>query len=171
MVATPLLKIFTGSSAGTMYPTSDGDADNLNLMASDAPDTTGTDYISSPIVYNASATVYSYERYFKWRFDGTFNLIDNIKFYKSAGSYSNVNLIIRAGTTDTGATPVNTASSVATDPIPTSLETAVDITPYEPIEEDEDFTDFGVLQLVVPTNADTPGDIGTQTITTSYDEQ
>jgi hypothetical protein len=171
MAATPLLKIFTGSSAGTMSPSGASDGANLNLMSTDAYDSTGTDYASAPITVPGAGSAYSYERWFKFRFDGTFNLIDNCLFWKSAGSYSDGALIITAGTTDTGATPVNTNSTVATASIPTSSGTAVDITPSADIEDSEDFTDFGVLQLEVPSTVTTPGDIGTQTITFSYDEQ
>jgi len=170
MAATALFKIWTGTDAGTMSPATTGDGDNWNLMNSDEYDSTGTGYQSSPITVPAEGTAYSYERWVSVRFDGTFNAIENVKAWKSAGDYSDVNLSIKAGETDTGATPVNTASSIADTTIPTSEGSAIDITPSGGIEDSEDFTDYLVMQLNVPSTVTTPGDIGSQTLTISYDE-
>lgn len=171
MAATFLMKVFTGTTAGTMNPAAAGDATNWNLMGIDSYDSTGTAYQSNVITVPPTGTSYSYERWVKARFDGTFNKIDNIKVWKSAGTLSDVNLTLNAGTTASGATPTNSVSSVATSTIPVTEGTAIDITPTSDITTSEDMSDFLVLQLVVPSTVDTPGDIGTQTLTFQYDEQ
>ena len=170
MTATALFKIYTGTDAGTMSPETTGDGTNWNLMSTDAYDSTGTDYQDNPITVLESGTAYSYERWMKVRFDGTFNAIENVIAWKSAGTYSDAGISINAGETDTGATPVDTSSSIATAAIPTTEETAIDITPSGGIEDDGDFTDFLVAQLVVADTTTTPGDIGEQTLTVQYDE-
>lgn len=168
MAATCELKIYTGASAGTESPA--GDATNWNLMSSDAYDSTGTTYQSNPIVVPAGGTAYSYERWMKLKFSGTFNLINNVKVWKSAGTLSDAALSIYAGKTATGATPVATVSSIATATIPTSSGTAINITPSNAINTTGEKTDFLVVQLRVPSTVVTPGDIGTQTLTFQYDE-
>lgn len=168
MAAGHNLKIYTGTDAGTESPA--GDATNWNLMSTDAYDSTGTTYQSNPIVVPDSGTAYSYERWMKVEFTGTFNSITNVKAWKSAGTLSDGNLSINAGETATGVTPTDSASSVATSAIPTTEGTAIDITPSGGISSDGDKTDFLVAQLVVPSTVTTPGDIGTQTLTIQYDE-
>lgn len=170
MAATPFMKIFTGTDAGTMNPSADTDATNWNLMSIDSYDSTGTDYQSNPITVLESGTAYSFEKWIKIRFDGTYNLIENVKVWKSAGTLSDGSLALNAGETATGVTPTDSASSVATAAIPTTEGTAIDITPTANIDTDGDFTDFLVVQLEVPDTVTTPGDIGTQTLTFQYDE-
>ena len=102
----------------------------------------------------------------------TFNAIENVKAYRSAGTLSDVALDLLAGETDTGVTPVNTASTVATTTLTSWDESseAIDITPAAGISSDGDKTDYLVTQLKVPSTVTTAGDIGSQTITFSYDE-
>ena len=171
MAATVELKIYTGTDAGTESPSS-GDASNWNLMSTDAYDSSGTDYQTNKIQVPDSGTNYSYERWMKLKFSGTFNKIENIKAWHSAGSLSDGNLDLKAGVTDTGATPVNTASSVATTTL-TSWDAegeAFDLTPSGGITSSPGYSKYLVTQLVVPSTVTTPGDIGSQTITFQYDE-
>jgi len=168
MAATFELKIYTGTNAGTESPS--GDATNWNLQSTDAYDSTGTDYQTNKIQRPASGTNYSYERWLKGKFNGTFNSITNVKVWKSSGTLSDGNLALFIGETDTGVTPVDTNSSVATTAMPTTEGTAIDITPAGGISNDGDKTDFAVVQLDVPDTVTTPGDIGTQTLTFQYDE-
>lgn len=170
MAATALMKIFTGTDAGTMSPAGAGDATNWNLMSVDSYDSTGSQYQDNPIVVLESGTAYSYERWIRIRFDGSFNLIDNVKAWKSAGTFSDAGISIYAGDTNTGVTPTDSQSSIATSTIPTTEGTATDITPSSDIDTDGNFTDYLVLQLRVADTTTTPGDIGTQTITFQYDE-
>ena len=166
MAATATCKVRYGASPGT-----ETTATNWNLMSTDAYDATGTDYQTNRISIPTSGTNYSYERWFAIAFGGTFNLIENIKFYKSAGTLSDAALDLTAGTTDTYATPVNTDSTVATTTLDSwdSLGEAIDITPGSGITSAGN-TDFGVVQLEVPDTVTTPGDIGTITITVQYEE-
>jgi hypothetical protein len=169
MGATSNLKVCTGTDAGTE---SSGDADNWNLMSTDEYDSTGTEYQTDKISVPSSGTNYSYERWLRLEFTGTFNLIENVKAWHSAGSLSDGNLDLLAGETDTGVTPVNTGSTIATTTLTgwDSEGEAIDITPTADIDTSGDETDYLVVQLEVPDTVTTPGDIGSQTITFSYDE-
>lgn len=169
MAATCNLKICTGTDAGTE---SAGDASNWNLMSTDAYDSSGTDYQTNKISVPSSGTNYSYERWMRLEFTGTFNLIENVKAWHSAGTLSDASLDLLAGETDTGVTPVNTVSSVATTTLSgwDAEGEAIDITPASDIDVSGDETDYLVIQLEVPSTVSTPGDIGSQTITFSYDE-
>jgi hypothetical protein len=168
MAATCQLKCCIGASAATETP--DGDASNWNMMTSDAYSGTDTLYQTYPITVDTDATAYSYERWLRLKFTGTFNKIENVTAYKSAGSLSDAELAINAGETDTGATPTDAGSTVATQALPTASGSAIDITPAAGISSSGDKTDYLVAQLVVPTTVTTPGDIGSQTMTFTYDE-
>ena len=172
MAATVELKIYTGTNAANENPAS-GDASNWNLMNTDAYDSTGTDYQSAAnrISVPASGTNYSYERWMRLKCTGTFNEITNVKFYRSAGTLSDANLDLLAGTTSTAATPTNSASSIATstkDAWDAEGE-AIDITPSGGITTANTYSNYAVVQLKVPSTVTTPGDIGSQTITFKYD--
>jgi len=172
MAATVELKIYTGTNAATENPSS-GDATNWNLMSIDAYDSTGTDYQSNPITVPDTGTAYSYERWMRLYFSGTFNLIDNIKVWHSAGTLSDSNLDLLAGVTTTAATPINTVSSVATTTLTSwdSETEALDLTPTGGISASSGYSKYLVVQLSVPSTVTTAGDIGTQTLTFQYDEQ
>ena len=169
MAATFEWRTFTGANAATELPAT-GSAVNVNMYNQDSYDSSGTTYQSYPITVPSSGTAYSYERWLKGRWSSTYNLIENILFWKSAGSYSDAALSIKAGETDTGVTPVNTASAVATVAVPTTVGTAIDVTPPGGITSSPGYCDFVVMQLNVPSTVVTPGDIGTQTFTIQYDE-
>lgn len=167
MAAGHNLKICTGTNAGTE---STGDASNWNLMSIDAYDSTGTDYQSNPITVPSSGDNYSYEKALRVEFTGTFNAINNVLVWKSSGTLSDAALVLNAGKTATGTTPINTVSTIATATIPIDSGTAIDITPSAGIANDGDETDYLYVQLDVPNTVTTPGDIGTQTLTIQYDE-
>jgi len=169
MVATCNLKVCTGTNAATENA---GDATNWNLMSTDAYDSTGILYQSNKISVPSSGTTYSYERWVRLEFTGTFNEIENVKTWHSSGTLSDVALDLLAGETNTGVTPITTESSVATTTLTgwDSEGEAIDITPAAGIDESGDKTDYLVVQLKVPYTVVTPGDIGTQTLTFSYDE-
>jgi len=172
MAATVELKIYTGTNAANENPET-GDATNWNLMNTDSYDSTGTDYqlAANRIPVPSSGTNYSYERWMRLKFSGTFNEITNIKFYHSAGSLSDANLDLLAGATSTAATPTNSASTVATTTLTSWDEEseAIDITPSGGITT-TGYSEYAVVQLKVPSTVTTPGDIGSQTITFKYDE-
>lgn len=166
MAATAEVKVYTGTTATVESPS--GDAGNLNLMSTDTYDSTGSGYESATITVPTTGTAYSYERWLRIEYTGTFNSITNVKFWKSAGSLSDGNLTLNAGETSSAATPTDGSSSLATSAIPTAVGSAIDISTT--ITSSGDYTDYGILQLAVPTNVTTPGDIGSQTITFQYDE-
>ena len=166
MVATITWKQCTSTDAGTETTTTNKYA---HLTNSDSADD-GTGYESNTIISPLIGTNYSYERWMRFVFSSTFNLIDNIKVYKSSGTLSDGNLILNAGETATGVTPVDTESSIATSAIPTIVGNAIDITPTNPIDTSGEKTDYTVLQLVVPSTVTTPGDISLQGLTVQYDE-
>lgn len=168
MVATVQIKVYTGTSAGTE---SSGDAGNLNLLSADSFDSTGLLYQSNRISVPSSGTNYSYEKWVRLKFSGSFTAITNCKVYKSAGTLSDSNLVLKGGVTTSGATPVNTVSSVATTASSSwdSLAEALDIQ-NGTMTADPSYTKYFVMQLSVPSTVTTPGDIGTQTITFQWDE-
>lgn len=168
MAATVELKTYSGTNAATEDPV--GDSTNWNLQSVDAYDSTGTDYQTNKITVPAAGSTYSYERWLRLEFTGTFNAITNVLYWKSAGSFSDAALIITAGEATAGVTPVITNSTIATAAIPTVEGSAIDITPAGGISNSGDFTDYAVIQLEVPSTVVTPGDIGSQTITFQYDE-
>lgn len=168
MAATFEAKVYTGTNAGTESPA--GDATNLNLQSIDAYDSTGTDYQTNKMSVPTSGTNYSFERWIRGKFTGTFNSITNVLFWKSAGTLSDVNLAVNAGENTTGVTPIDSVSTIATSAIPTTEGTAIDITPAGGISVSGDFTDYVIMQLAIPSTVTTPGDIGSQTVTFQYDE-
>ena len=168
MAATVELKTYTSTGAGTESPA--GDSTNWNLQSADAYDSTGTDYQTNKITVPSSSSAYSFERWLRLKFNGTFNAITSVKFWKSAGTLSDGALIITAGESASGVTPVITNSTIATAAIPTVEGSAIDITPAGGISSSGDFTDYAIIQLEVPSTVVTPGDIGSQTITFQYDE-
>ena len=166
MVATITWKQCTSTDAGTETTTTNKYS---HLTSSDTADD-GTGYESNTITSPLTGTNYSYERWMRFVFTSTFNLIDNIKVYKSSGTLSDGNLVLNAGETDTGVTPINTVSSIATSAIPTVVGSAVDITPVNAIDASGEKTDYFVIQLVVPSTVTTPGNISSQGLTVQYDE-
>lgn len=172
MTATAVLKVFTGTDAGTVHPdATTGDASNWNLMSIDDYDDTGSLYTDNPITVPDTGTSYSYERWMAVQFNGTFNEITNIKSWKSSGTLSDGNLALYAGGTTTAATPVNTDSTVATTSMPTAEGSAIGLSTGTNPTTDGDRSDYLIVQLDVPSTVTTPGDIGTQTLTLQYDEQ
>lgn len=170
MVATVEWKVYT--AGGTEHPSS-GSATNLNLMAVDAYDSTGTEYAQHPIPVPETGTNYSFERWVRLRFDGTFNRIENIKLWMDSWTKSDPNLEIYGGVTENFRDPINTQSDIATQPSSQwdSINEAFDITPSGgAITSAPGYTKYFVMQLAVPSTVTTPGNIGTVVIKVQYDE-
>jgi len=164
MTATITMKVCTGSNAGT-----ETTGTNWNLMSTDAYDATGTSYQTNNIQIPAAGTNYSYERVLRWEFTSTFTEITNVKVWASTLSLP-TNCSMFGGETDTGATPTDSDSSIATTSMPTSVGSAFDITPSGGITSSGDKTDYLYVQLDVPSTVTTTGDSSTQTLTVQYDE-
>lgn len=162
MAATSEIKVYTGTNLATSNV-----AANANFLSADVYSVSpASDY---PINVPQSGTAYSFERVIALDFSGTFNSITNIKAWKSAGSYSDAALSLKAGTTESTFTPVQTASALATTNIPTDVGTALDLTPTAGLTA-PGISKYLVMQLNVPSTVVTLGTIGTQTFTLQYDE-
>lgn len=168
MAATVRWKVYTGTSASTENPdVAPGTNAVLNLLSSDTYSAT---YQSYPVVIPSSGTNYSFERWFRIHFSGAFTSITNIKVYRSAGVKSDGGVGIYAGATATAATPVQYISSIALAELPTTLTSAVDITPASGSITSAGYTKYLVMQARVPSSVTAEGDFGTHTLTLSYDE-
>lgn len=167
MTATATLYIYTGSNLQT-----ETEGSRLHLMSTDAYDSTGTDYSSSSnrIIRPETGSSFSYERAFAIKFTDTFNLIQNVKYYKSAGTISDAGVVITAGSSVDTFEPVNTLSPRAVATIPTTSGTAVDITLTNGSITTGSASIYGVLQLVCKDSVTTSGDIGNIVVTCMYDE-
>ena len=162
-------KVYTGANAATESPS--GSATNLNVQSIDAYDSTNTDFMSNLIANPTTGTNYSYERIWRMKFTGTFNLIDNIKVYVSSGQLTDANMALNAGITTTPSTPVFTASSVAITAIPTTSGTALEPTPAGGITNSPSYSDYIYMQLKVPSSVTVIGSIGVLTISVEYNIQ
>lgn len=162
------------TSLETVNPAIGGSATNWNLMSTDAYDSSTTDYQNNvnKLKVSDSGTNYSYERWIRGYFRGSATAITNVKIYRSAGTLSDSNLVLNGGETDTFATPVKTASSIATT-ASTSWDTlaeAFDITPAAGITSLPAWSDYFVIQMAIPDTVNTLGEMGTITLTLQYDE-
>ncbi len=169
MAATVRVKVYTGTTAATENPDAapGTNAASLNFCSSDVYDSDGTYYLTYPLVVPTSGTNYSFERWFRIHFSGAFASITNIKVYKSAGNYSDSQIVINAAVTTTAVTPTEAPSTIATSAIPTSAATALVATPAAGLT---DYSKYIVMQMKVPNSVVVPHDVGTQTLTISYDE-
>lgn len=107
----------------------------------------------------------SYEKWNRGKFSGSYTTIDNLKFYKSAGSLPS-NVTIKAEVNTAYATPTDSTSSVALNNVPTTEGSALvpDSTGASP-----DYSGYIIMQMQT-TIAATPGAVPTQTFTMKYDE-
>ena len=157
----------TGTSAGTT--TSDlGISGNLfNFQSQDVA--SAAQYTSYPVVAGNA----SYEVWLTGHFTGTFNQIQNIQFWKSAGAEGGgETLYWQDGGRSAYDIPVSTASDHASTAIPTSDPGSSNVS----INGDQasslasaGFSDYIVLQLAT-TSAAEAGDTETFTMTAQYDE-
>ena len=142
---------------------------NGNFESVDAHDT-GVLYQSNPIAQPGSVTVYSYERVLVLKWTGSYNSIDTVKFWKSGGSLSDVNLVLKVGTpvANAYAAPINTVSTIATTTMPTVVGSAFAVTTTGSAPTINTY--YIYTQLQVPITVVTPGDIGSQTYTLQWNE-
>ena len=131
---------------------------NLNFGNLDSPN------LSSPN-NRVIAGQNSYEKWMRGKFSGVYTTIDNLKFYKSAGTLP-ANVSIKAAVNAAYATPTTSTSVVATSNVPTTLGTA--LVPTDP-GASPDYSGYMIMQMQT-TGAATPGAVATQTFTLQYDE-
>ena len=179
-------KIYVGTTGSSIeYPLAAGIASspNLNLMSSNTVDTSGTLYQTLLINIPASGSAYSYERWFRMRFDANpaYSLINNIKLWHESGGLSDAALSLFVAKTDATAsfvTPQNIAlmgytgltdMSIA-NTAGTNTNYVLDLTPTASIASSATgYSQYGIIQLRVPSTVTTFGDIGIQTMKVSYD--
>ena len=125
---------------------------------------------ANPITISSVATVYSYEKWLRFKCTvAPDNLVSNFKYW-GPNTTPGTGLTLLAGTTATGATPVNTESAVATVQQDTNYyDTSHVLAIAGDLDAENEETDYLVLQLAVGTTAG-PGDIAQQTHNYSYDE-
>lgn len=155
-----------GTSPGTT--TDLGSSGNLfNFKSSDSL-TSAADYTSYPITAGNS----SYEVWLRAKFSGTFNEVQNLQFYKSAGTYGTGIGIQWDGETTAYATPVSSNSTVATTDVPTADPGSANVSVGGELTGSltaSGYSDYIVLQLD-STTATEAGDTNTFTFTLQYDE-
>jgi len=130
-----------------------------------------TDPASSPIsIPAAPALAYSYEKYAKLKFDGTFTAITNVKIWKSQGVLPDgVNIKGDAVEEAAYVQPVTTASSIALNDVPENDTDAVSLQPAAGITVTGSYSKYLVSQAVISGGA-TAQTLATQTYRWRYDE-
>jgi len=142
------------------------DITKLNLLSTDTAsgaDTT-TNTLAAPITVPGAGSAYSYERWTRGHWTGTFTQISAVTFWKSNGT-PGTGLTLNAGDkgNQTYVTPVVTASSVATAEIPATQGAGLSLA-YA-----TNYCDYIVLQLVVGTT-ETQGYMPTITYSFGWNE-
>ena len=160
MVATFSWVEFNGSAATESTPT------QLNFVSVDAANANASD---NPI----TAGEHSYEKWIKADFSGSFTRIDNIKFWKSAGSYVTGETIDWKGDGQTSfVEPTNSESTIAVTALPTSEPSEANVSISGATSGEltaAGRSDYIVMQKHISTAA-SPGQTNTLTFTLSYDE-
>lgn len=109
-------------------------ADNAFISLLSANIGSGTDATTNarenPVAIPGAGSAYSFERWLRGHWTGTFTSVSAIALWKNSGTL-NSGFVVNLGTPGTGtyATPVATASSVATAAIPTTAGTALSLGP------------------------------------------
>lgn len=135
--------------------------------------------MGSTLAANISASLYpitagssSYEKWIKLHFSGTFTRIENLQFWKSAGSYVTGESIVWEGEQTTYATPTNAASTIATTAVPTADPGTANVSIGGSLSGSltaEGDSDFIVLQTAI-TGAASAGSTNLKTFVIQYDE-
>ncbi len=125
----------------------------------------------APSTYPITAGTYSFEKWIKAAFSGSFTRIENIQFWKSAGAYVTGELI-DFGTTTTFNTPTESVSAVAGANVPTADPGTANVTIGNSLSgslTSAGSSDFIVLQASI-TGAASAGAVNQKTFTLQYDE-
>jgi hypothetical protein len=149
---------FQWSESNSVAETVTNGISNVNFGNLDSPN------LSSPN-NRVIAGNNSFEKWNRGRFSGTYTTIDNLKFWKSAGSLP-ANVTIKAEVNTAFAEPTDDASIVATANVPTTEGTS--LVPTSPGASPA-FSGYITMQLQT-TVAASPGAVATQTFTLKYDE-
>lgn len=126
----------------------------------------------APSTYPITAGTYSYEKWIKANFSGSFTRIDNIQFWKSAGAYVTGETINWTGQQTTYDTPTTSASAYATAAVPTADPGTANVSIGGSLSgslETAGSSDYIILQTSVTTAA-SAGAVNQKTFTLQYDE-
>lgn len=161
MAATIVIKGCTGTDAGN-----EATITSIMYRANDSTDTDKT----NPIVIPDSGTSYSYEKWIRWECTvAPDTQCTNFRFW-GPNTAPATGLLVYAGTTDTGVTPVTTESTVAStrqDTNYTAIGSSLSVSGTLTTIGHQ--TDYVVLQLRVADTA-AQGDMPQQTYNYAYDE-
>lgn len=125
-----------------------------------------------PATYPITAGTYSYEKWVRANFSGSFTRIDNIQFWKSAGAYVTGETIAWTGIQTTYVAPTTTASSYAGTAVPTADPATANVAIGGTLSGSLSAvgnSDFIIMQTSVTTAA-SAGAVNTKTFTLQYDE-
>ena len=150
---------FLGAVGTTATPT------NLNLGSTIAANL-------APSTYPITAGTYSYEKWVKALFDGSFTRIENVQFWKSAGALVTGEVLNWTGQKVAYATPTNVVSTFATAAIGTSAPGSANVSIGGSLSGSltaTGYTDFIVLQSSITTAA-SAGATNSKTLVMQYDE-
>lgn len=136
----------------------------MNWKTSD--DATPANYTSYPVTAGSN----SYEVWLRLHFSGTFNKVQNIKFWQSAGSLGpGCALVWASGGYATYAQGTTETSSIATFAMQEAQPSASNISIADGSLVAEGYSRYILTQLQT-TGSAAPGDTGTVTFTVQYDE-
>lgn len=155
----PIQPVRGGALVELVERTADGDqpSNYLNLLAQDvssmayqAPDLEGSLY---PLQIPDTGTAYSYERWFRFRFTPPFNAVQMFRFF--CPNYQAVDgWTVLWGTASVYSTAVNTPSTVAVNPLPTTDPLVANCGGSSALDGSQvRYTDWIVLQASVDSTA------------------
>jgi hypothetical protein len=159
MVATFGWVEYLSNATDTATPT------NLNLGSTLAANL-------APSTYPITAGTYSYEKWVKANFSGSFTRIDNVQFWKSAGAYVTGEVINWTGQETAFNQPTESASADATTTVPVADPGTANVSIGGALAGSLTATgnsDFIILQATVTTAA-SAGAVNQKTFTLQYDE-
>ena len=139
----------------------------FNFKTSDSL-ASAADYTSYPITAGNN----SYEVWLKGHFTGSFNKVQNAKFWKSAGGPDSGVSIKWDGVTTAYVTPVTGDSTIATADVPTASPGSANVSFGGSLAGSitaAGFSDYIIMQMQTTTAA-AAGDTSTYTFTLTYDE-
>lgn len=164
MPATVELRCFTGTNAGT----ESGAITGIDFISADNATNSLANRTANPITIPDAGTNYSFEKWLKLRITvAPANSISNIKFWTDGSVAAGTG--VKYGTTASGTTPVQTASSVATNDATAATSGAKATWDSGSYSSTGLIANFLVLQMSVGTTA-TQGNWPQETFYYSYDE-
>ena len=159
MVATFAWVEYLANVTATATPT------NLNLGSTLAANL-------APSTYPITAGTYSYEKWVKALFTGSFTRIENLQFWKSAGAYVTGETLKWTGNYSTYTAPITTISTIATTVAPVADPATANVSIGGSLSGSlvaTGYSDFIILQASVTTAA-SAGAVNQKTFTLQYDE-